>query len=448
MRSEPSWETFAIGHERYDCIVDPDTAFWALEPRETMHDELRSVRMERAYRRKADEFAKEMDSLRFTRRPSAVYFNPTERCNLNCTYCYIPEAMRRDGSHMSEQRLLDALSRLKRYFSRTLPRGERGQIIFHGAEPLLNRDAVSTGISAFRNDFHFGIQTNATLLDDRTVEFLVTHGVSIGLSLDSASESIGSRTRRTWSGRPVHEQVVSAMDKLRGYAHWSVIATMARGNMKRLIDLVEFFHAKEVPTCMLNVVRCTLDRSRRVKPSDATASRHYLAALDRTFELYRETGRKLPVANFANILLAIIAPSARRLMCDISPCGGGRCFFALAPDGDLFPCSEFIGLDEFRGGNLFEDEMKDVLVSPAFRRVTERRIENFEPCRSCAIRHFCGAPCPAEVRSDGAALNGRGAFCEFYKEQARYAFRAIADNRHEAYLWEDWAEGTRITFAL
>jgi hypothetical protein len=36
-----------------------------------------------------------------------------------------------------------------------------------------------------------------------------------------------------------------------------------------------------------------------------------------------QTGRKLVDANFANILIAILAPTARRLMCDISPCGGG-----------------------------------------------------------------------------------------------------------------------------
>ena len=65
------------------------------------------------------------------------------------------------------------------------------------------------------------------------------------------------------------------------------------------------------------------------------------------------------VANFANILIAILAPTARRLMCDISPCGGGRSFFALAPNGDLFPCSEFIGLPAFAGGNLFRDKIAD-----------------------------------------------------------------------------------------
>ena len=137
------------------------------------------------------------------------------------------------------------------------------------------------------------------------------------------------------------------------------------------------------------------------------------------------------MGNFANILLAIVAPTARRLMCDISPCGGGRCFFALAPNGDLFPCSEFIGLERFRGGNLFRDAIPDVLESEPFQLVTGRKVEDIEPCRRCAIRHFCGSPCPAEAHEMNGGMHRTGAFCEFYEEQVRYAFRLIADDKVE-----------------
>jgi uncharacterized protein len=154
------------------------------------------------------------------------------------------------------------------------------------------------------------------------------------------------------------------------------------------------------------------------------------------------------VGNFANILLAIIAPGARRLMCDISPCGGGRCFFALAPNGDLFPCSEFIGLQEFCGGNLFHDDIPAVLASPPFQSVTGRKVEDIDPCRRCAIRHFCGSPCPAEAYEMNGGMNKTGAFCEFYEEQVRYAFRLIADEKANDYLWDGWDQGLRQTFAM
>src|SRR4030065_2487297 len=160
----PTLQPIDIGHSEYLSLIDPDTAFWLLVKRERLAEALTDNSLMKTYRRKAKEFADEMNQLRFFQRPSAVYFNPTERCNLNCSYCYIPEEMRRDGRHMSEKSLLDALSRLKNYFSQTLPQGAAPQIVFHGAEPLLNRDAVFAGIEQFKNDFRFGVQTNATVL--------------------------------------------------------------------------------------------------------------------------------------------------------------------------------------------------------------------------------------------------------------------------------------------
>jgi uncharacterized protein len=443
----PKFQPIDIKHPEYVGIIEPDTAFWSLVRRDRLAEALTDGRLLRAWKKKAALFSGEMEMLRFGLTPSAVYFNPTERCNLNCPYCYIPEKMRRHGRHMSEKKLLKALGLLKAYFKRTMSKGALPQVIFHGAEPLLNRDAVFAGIERFEGDFLFGIQTNATLLDDAAVEFLTGRGVSIGISLDAPGAAVSNRTRMDWRGEGVHKSVVEAMERLRGYEHWSVICTITRENMRHLTRLVEFFHKSEVPTCLMNIVRCTLPSSQGVKPTDAAASRHFLKALDRTYELYRETGRKLPVGNFANILLAIIAPTARRLMCDISPCGGGRCFFALTPGGDLFPCSEFIGLKSFKGGNLFRDDMEAVLESPAFRMVTGRKVEDIEPCGSCAIRHFCGAPCPAEAHEMNGGMDKLGAFCEFYEEQVSYAFRLIADNKHEAFLWDGWDKGTKTTLA-
>ena len=197
---------------------------------------------------------------------------------------------------------------------------------------------------------------------------------------------------------------------------------------------------------MLNVVRCTLPPARKIKPSDPAAARYFLQALERSLELFRDSGRKLVVANFANVLLSIVAPTARRLMCDISPCGGGRCFFALAPGGDVFPCSEFIGLPEFKGGNIFSDPLEQILASPAFRRVTGRCVEHIEPCKRCSIRHFCGSPCPAEAHEAQGGMDKPGSFCEFYEEQVRYAFRLIADGCHDAFLWDGWDKGLKETF--
>lgn len=435
-----------IGHARYVALTDPGTAFWALVDKAQVADTLAGGPLLDAYRAKAGDFTRELHALRFGLKPSAVYVNPTERCNLDCAYCYLPGKMRREGRHMPQDKLLAALDALRRYFAMAMPEGRRPRIIFHGSEPLMNRKAVFAAIEAFGEDFVFGLQTNGTLLDRSAIDFLTAREVSIGLSLDGPEAAITDSTRRTWSGRSVHARVLAAMDALRGYDAWSVIATCTTENLAHLPRMVELFHAREVPTCMLNTVRCTLPGARAVKPTDADMTRAFLAALDRSHALYRETGRKLVVANFANILITILAPTARRLMCDISPCGGGRAFFALAADGGLYPCSEFIGLPRFRGGNLFEADVEAALDSDGFRLVTGRDVDGFSPCRDCAIRHFCGSPCPAEAHEMNGGMDRTGAFCEFYKEQVRYAFRLIADGIVEDYLWDGWDDETETVF--
>ena len=444
----PTMQPVDIGHSDYVALLDPDAAFWSLVKKEKLAEALADSALLKEHRRKRDRFLEEMNTLRFGLKPQAVYFNLTERCNLNCSYCYIPEKLRRKGVSMSEDKLSRALKTLRRYFKKTLPPGRLAQVIFHGSEPMLCREALFSALDEFGGDFNFGIQTNGTLLDEEAIQFLTSRGISVGLSLDGHRADISKRTRKTWGGEGIHHQVIEAIERLKGYPNYSVICTATSTNMRTLSSIVDFFHGMEIPTCMLNPVRCTLPGAREVKPSDHQFARHFLKALDRTFELYEKTGRKLIVANFANILISILAPAARRLMCDISPCGGGRCFFAVSAQGDLYPCSEFIGLPAFKGGSLFNGGIEKALASPACRAVTGRKVEDIEPCRRCAVRHFCGSPCPAEAHEMNGGMDQPGAFCELYEEQVRYALRAIADGRQDAYLWDNWDTDTETSLEI
>jgi len=444
----PTFAPIDIGHPDYMAVVEPDTAFWSLVRKDSLADVLTGKRFLAAYLEKAEVFAAQMDGLRFGLTPSAVYFNPTERCNLNCAYCYIPADMRAHGEHMSASRLIEALEILETHFRKVMPEGRLPQIVFHGAEPLLNREAVFAGIEKFDERMRFGVQTNATLLDDEAISFLTGRGVGIGISLDGRTAEVADRARVNWNGQGVSKKVVTAMKKLRGYPGFNVICTVTAKNLHSLPGIAAYFHENEVPACLLNMVRCTLPGAREIKPDDEEAATWFIKALEKTHELYRKTGRKLVVANFANIILGVVAPTARRLMCDISPCGGGRCFFALAPSGDVFPCSEFVGLPDFKGGNLFADQIPDILKSEAFAKVTGRKVEDIEPCKRCTVRHFCGSPCPAEAVEMNGGMDQPGAFCRFYERQVRYALKLIAEGRHDDFLWDGWDEDAETVFDL
>ncbi len=446
--ASPSLVRFDIHHPEYEAVIDADTAFWSLVRKDVSKEILTDTGFLEKISENRRAFAEEMDHLRFGLVPSAVYFNPTERCNLNCTYCYLPESMRRHGQNMSKEQLTEALDLLLDYFRRQMPPDVKPQLIFHGSEPMLNRANVFATIDHFKDDFIFGIQTNGTLLDSEAIEFITSRGISLGLSLDGPTAEITNRTRHTFSGHGIHDRVIDVMESLRGYQNYSVITTVTTQNLEHLTEMVELFHSLEVPTCMLNQVRCTLPGGLQVRPSDDDFTRSYIKALERTHELYSETGRKLVVANFANIVLAVVAPTARRLMCDISPCGGGRCFFAVNARGDLFPCSEFIGLPTFNGGNLFSGGLETCFETSAFQSVTGRKIEEIDECGTCPIRHFCGAPCPAEAHEINGGINQRGAFCDFYKDQVRYVLRLIADGIENDFLWDNWDKGIPTVFDM
>lgn len=145
---------------------------------------------------------------------------------------------------------------------------------------------------------------------------------------------------------------------------------------------------------------------------------------------------KIIIGNFTNVILGIIAPTARRLMCDISPCGGGRCFFTITASGEMIPCGEFIGIDGFSGGNIFKDSIARAMQSKGFKKIRERFVENIPECDTCIFRNICGAPCPAELHSLGNMYE-KAIFCEFYKEIIRYAFRLIAEGKEKDLLRQD-----------
>ena len=443
----PQFVFLDIGLPDKIAVVEPNVAFWALVNHDAVQTALAGT-LVADFQRKAEDFKKEMDYLRFGLKPSAVYFNATERCNFNCTYCYLPEKMRRNGKTMTVSEVCDALERLYGYFNRILPDGSKPQIIFHGSEPMMARESMFAGIEKFRDKFHFGVQTNASLLDDEAISFLTEHNVGIGISLDAPEAAIADNLRKNWHGTGAFDSIVKIIDKLATYPAFNVITTVTSMNVHTLPQMVDFYHDHGVKVVMFNPVRCTREGGKKLKPDNHTMTEYFCKALDRTYELYSITGQKLVIANFANVLMGIAGPTGRRLMCDISPCGAGRCFFALSALGGVFPCSEFIGFPEYQGGNLFQDDLDVILKTRPFEEITTRKVENIEPCANCAIRHFCGAPCPAEIKMFSGTVNAPSPYCEFYEEQVRYAFMVIGLGREDAYMWDGWREDTEETFNL
>ncbi len=242
-------------------------------------------------------------------------------------------------------------------------------------------------------------------------------------------------------------KAVEAIERFRGYEGLNVITTITKFNVEQLPDLVKFLHRKKVGCVLLNPLRITQKPVRNLQPETNILIKYFIKAVDEAIRLSKNSKRQIIIGNFANIILGITAPNARRLMCDISPCGGGRCFLTITARGDMIPCGEFIGLKGFSGGNVFNTTISRAMQSRPFKEIRSRIVEKISECDICTFRNICGAPCSAELYSLGNMYE-KAVFCEFYKEIIQYAFKLIAEGKEKYILRQDSLKNLQYEYQL
>lgn len=416
----------------WKLALDPDNIFWSVLSKNnggfTFPQNLIDL-----YKKEMKHLDTEMHNFRFNELLNCVYIDPTDRCNANCSYCYIPSKIRKQGIQMTAKDLDRVLKKIEAHFKNIK---KKPVIVFHAAEPLLVKDIIFDAVKKYHKKMLFGIQTNALLLEKEDVEFIKKYRVGIGISLDASTAAVNNLSRISKKGEGNFKKAVQALDWFDGYEGLNVICTVNKYNVEKLSDLVRFLHRKKVPMVLLNAVRLTQKRSQKVKPDDKVYAKNLIKAVDTAMDLTKKTKRQIVIGNFANVLLAIISPAARRMMCDISPCGGGRTFLTVTADGAMVPCGEFIGFKEFSGGNIYKTSITKAMNSKPFKEIRSRMVENIEECDVCDFRHICGSPCPAEMYARGN-INKKAIFCDFYKEIIRYAFKMIAEDKVNYLLRSD-----------
>lgn len=426
----------------WKLVLDADNVFWGAIPKKNDTEFMLPEGIISLYNREKKPLDTEMHDFRFGTDLNCVYIDPTDRCNANCAYCYIPLKTRKYGTQMSRDQLHTVLEKIGGHFKDS---PKKPVIVFHASEPLLMKDTLFDAIDAFHKKFYFGIQTNAILLELGDVEFLKKRGIGVGISLDSHLPETNNRQRLGMKGAGNFEKAVQAIEWFDGYEGLNVISTVTKFNVTQLPEIVKFLHHKRVGCVLLNPVRLTRKPALKLKPDDKIFARYFIEAVDTAMELSKKSKRGIVIGNFANVILAIISPAARRMMCDISPCGGGRTFLTVTASGDMVPCGEFISLKEFSGGNIFKTSISKAMNSQGFRSIRERFVEKIDECNICDYRNICGAPCPAELYARGDMYQP-AMFCEFYKEIIRYAFKLIAEDNVKYLLREDAISQLNYTY--
>lgn len=172
-----------------------------------------------------------LSALRSRPRPTLelLVLQPTPLCNLDCTYCYLPN--RRSRARMSRE-VLDAAVR-RAVESPFL--GEELTIVWHAGEPLVlgtswYEDAFAriAEVIAGRTRVTHAFQTNGTRLDSRWLPLLLRPDVRIGVSYDGPA-FLHDAARKRLDGSGTHAAVRDGMALLRSAGiPFHVIAVVTR----------------------------------------------------------------------------------------------------------------------------------------------------------------------------------------------------------------------------
>ena len=79
----------------------------------------------------------------------------------------------------------------------------------------------------------------------------------------------------------------------------------------------------------------------------------------------------------------------------LTGCGAGNEYVAVTPDGDIYPCHQFVGRDGYRMGSVLDGTFdRDIQAKFAHNTVL-----NKEKCRDCWARFFCSGGCAANAEA-------------------------------------------------
>jgi len=325
----------------------------------------------------------------------ALCLHVSHDCNLRCQYCFASTGDFGTGRRMT----MDAET-ARRAIDFVVERsgGRRNiEVDFFGGEPLMAMDTVKATVEYARSleethdkRFRFTITTNGVLLDDANIEYINREMSNAVLSLDGRPE-INDRMRRTVPGGGSYEVIVPKFQKLaagRGERDYYLRGTFTRYNLDFASDVLHmaglgFRHVSVEP------VVGAPDCDYAIREEDLPA---ILAEYEK---LAGELLERDDVDFFHfNVDLSQGPCVIKRLR----GCGAGCEYVAVTPDGDVYPCHQFVGNEAYRLGNLYEGSF-DMELS---RKFAALNIYTRPECKDCWARFYCSGGCSAS----NLAVNG------------------------------------------
>ncbi len=357
----------------------------------------------------------------FKKRPTvvkALCLHIAHDCNLACKYCFAEE-----GEYHGRRALMDYETgrRALDFLIENSGNRKNLEVDFFGGEPLMNFDVVRRLVAYGREQekkrdkhFRFTQTANGVLVDEAVMEFANREMDNVVLSIDGRRE-VHDRMRPFRKGQGSYDLIVPKFLKLadsRGQERYYVRGTFTHYNTDFSADVL---HLADLGFRQISVEPVV------AQPTDDYAiTEEDLPVLfdeyDRLAANMVKREREGNAFHFFHFMIDLEGgPCVYKRL---SGCGSGTEYLAVTPWGDLYPCHQFVGNEDFLMGNVWDGVVKESLRDE-FKCCN---VYAKEKCRDCFARFYCSGGCAANSYNfHGSITDAYDIGCELQRKRVECA---------------------------
>jgi len=324
----------------------------------------------------------------------AMCLHAAHDCNLRCKYCFAGtgEYHGRNRCMLSVETGKAALDWLVKMSGKRI----NLEVDFFGGEPLMNFKVVKEIVAYGREleqkhskKFKFTTTTNGLLLNDEIIDFLNKEMDNVVLSIDGRPE-VHDNMRPTPNGSGSYAHIVPSALKLansRGQQRYYIRGTFTAHNLDFSKDVL---HLADAGFEQLSIEPVVAAPESGYALSETHLPKIFAEyeSLAKEYLQRRKDGRWF---NFFHFMVDLKGgPCLRKRL---TGCGAGNEYVAVTPEGDIYPCHQFVGREGFQMGSVLDGSF-DASIQQKF---AANNVLSKEACRKCWARFFCSGGCAANA---------------------------------------------------
>ncbi len=331
----------------------------------------------------------------------AICLHVAHACNMDCKYCF---AGKGDYSGKSGIMSLEVGKQSLDFLVKNSGTRHNLEVDLFGGEPLLNWD-VCKGIVEYGRElekkydkkFNFTLTTNGILLNDEIIEYTTKEMGNVVISLDGRKRT-HDFMRQTKDGGGTYEKIIDNFKKLadaREQKEYYMRGTYTAYNKDFANDILHMADLGFKETAMEPVVGPPdADYTLKDEDVDYLCEQYEKLALEM---LKRE--EKGEGFNFYHYTIDLTGGPC--IVKRVSGCGVGTEYLAVTPTGDLYPCHQFVGQDDFCVGNIYEG----VTNKGVIKQFETCNVYSHKECKDCFAKLYCAGGCAANAYFSKGDIN-------------------------------------------